>query len=59
MKMFLLAVAAALVIAGVSWLALSFAQQPSYTAFSTESTRVGEPGHNLLVNGARQSGESH
>jgi hypothetical protein len=29
-------------------LVLSVAQRPAYQAYSTQSTRVGEPGHNLV-----------
>ena len=38
----------ALAIGVVAALVLSVAQRPAYQAYSTSSTRVGEPGHNLV-----------
>ncbi|MFN3888854.1 MAG: hypothetical protein ACK4MV_00545 [Beijerinckiaceae bacterium] len=49
MKAFLLAVVGAFAIAALSFLALSQVQESSWTKFSTESVRLGEHGHNLLV----------
>ena len=49
MKAFLLAVLGALVIAGLSAWALSFAQRDAAVVFSTESVRRDEPHHNLVV----------
>ena len=60
MKAFLLAVLGALAVAALSGVILSMVQKESYVAFSTESTRVGEPGHNLLVDErAREGGRTH
>ena len=40
---------------------LSFVQKPSFARYATESTRVGDPGHNLLVGergeGRHETGE--
>ena len=49
MNAFIAAVAVALVIAVVSWFALETQQQSADVAFSTVSTRVGDPGHNLIA----------
>ena len=50
MKVFLLAIVGALAVAALSGWLLSMAQTQSSAKFSTESVRLGEPGHNLLVN---------
>ena len=61
MKAFLLAVLGALVIAALASAVLSFVQKPSFARYATESTRVGDPGHNLLVGergeGRHETGE--
>ena len=49
MKAFLLALFGAFVVAALSSLALSQIQENAWTAFTTESARVGNPGRNLLV----------
>jgi hypothetical protein len=38
----------ALLIGVVAAFVLNAAQRPAYEAYSTSSTRVGEPGHNLV-----------
>lgn len=48
MKAFLLSVAATVVLAGVAALILRAEQRPAYQAFATQSTRVGDPGENLV-----------
>jgi hypothetical protein len=51
MKSFLAAlVFAAIAAVGVS-IVLNSVQRPSYSAFSTSGTRVGDPGKNLMVPG--------
>jgi hypothetical protein len=57
MKAFLLAVVSAVAIAALSFGILTFVQKSSSSAFTTESVRVGEAGHNLLV-GERISGRA-
>jgi hypothetical protein len=51
MKVFLAALVFAAVVAGGTAIFLGGIQQPSYSAFSTSGTRVGDPGHNLMVPG--------
>ena len=48
MKAFIASVAVALVVAIGASVVLEQQQQSAATAFSTESTRVGEPGYNLI-----------
>jgi hypothetical protein len=48
MKVIFGSVLIALLIGVVAALVLNAAQRPAYEAFSTSSTRVGEPGHNLV-----------
>ena len=48
MKAFLSAVVVALVVAAAAPFALPGLQKDAATAFSTSSTRVGDPGHNLV-----------
>ncbi|MDP2358815.1 MAG: hypothetical protein Q8M31_22550 [Beijerinckiaceae bacterium] len=48
MKAFIASVAFALVVAGGAALILDQQQQTAATAFATSSTRVGDPGHNLI-----------
>ncbi len=48
MKAFIASVAFALVVAAGAALVLDQLQQPASSAFSTSSTRVGDPGHNLI-----------
>jgi hypothetical protein len=55
MKAFALAVLAALVLAGAAAAALNSAQVLAYQAYATSSTRVSEPGHNLV--GPRWTGD--
>ena len=57
MKAFLFAVVGALVVAGLGGWALSTAQTNSAARFTTESVRLGDPGHNLLVNANPESQE--
>lgn len=56
MKAFLFAVIGALVMAALSGALLSYVQKPTYERYATESARVGDPGHNLLVG---ERGERH
>ncbi len=50
MKAFLLAVVAAVAIAGVAaWVLNTYYQQPLHAVFTTEGARPGDPGHNLIV----------
>lgn len=49
MKAFLSAIVVALVLAAAAPFALTGMQQNSSDAFSTVSTRVGDPGHNLIA----------
>ena len=48
MKMVVLGVVVAIVLAGVVSLVLGTRQRTAYESFATESVRVGEPGHNLV-----------
>jgi hypothetical protein len=48
MKVIFASVLIAVVIGAVAALVLSFAQRPAYEAYSTQSTSVREPGHNLV-----------
>jgi hypothetical protein len=48
MKVIFGSVLVALLIGLVAAFALNAAQRPAYEAFSTSSTRVGEPGRNLV-----------
>lgn len=41
-------IAAAIVLGVIAAVALSIAQQPSYEAYSSSSTRIAEPGSNLV-----------
>ena len=47
MKVFVAALAFAVVAAVGVAMVLSAIQEPSYVAFSTSGARVGDPGHNL------------
>jgi hypothetical protein len=58
MKAFLFAVIGAFAVAVLGGLLLSMAQTESAVKFTTESVRLGEPGHNLLVSGDRPQGHS-
>lgn len=49
MKAFLIAVVAVALIAAAAALAFSTQQRSSAHVYSTESTRVGDPGQNLLM----------
>ncbi len=55
MKAFLFAVVGALAVALIGGWLLSIAQTDSAARFTTESVRLGDPGHNLLVNANRDS----
>ena len=57
MKAFLFAVVGALVVAGLGGWVLLTAQTDSAARFTTESVRLGDPGHNLLVNADLDSKE--
>jgi hypothetical protein len=48
MKMVVLGVVVAIVLAGLVSLVLGTRQRTAYESFATESVRVGEPGHNLV-----------
>ncbi len=48
MKAFIASVAFALVVAAGAAVILEQQQQSAASAFSTSSTRVGDPGHNLV-----------
>ena len=48
MKVILGSVLVALVIGAAAAFILNTAQRPAYEAYATSSTRVGEPGHNLV-----------
>jgi hypothetical protein len=48
MKIIFASIAAALVIGLVAAFALNTGQRPAYEVYSTSSTRVGDPGHNLV-----------
>jgi hypothetical protein len=48
MKVIFGSVLIALLIGVVAAFVLNAAQRPAYKAYSTSSTRVGEPGHNLV-----------
>lgn len=56
MKAFLSAVLVALVVAAVSGAALVYFQEPVYERYVSESVRIGDPGHNLLVGGGPREG---
>ena len=49
MKVFLLAVLGALVVAALGGWLLTSVQTTSWAKFSTESVRLGDAGHNLLI----------
>ena len=51
MKVFLVALVFAAVVAVGTAMFLRGIQQASYSAFSTSGTRVGDPGNNLMVPG--------
>ncbi|MDB5569339.1 MAG: hypothetical protein JWN93_522 [Hyphomicrobiales bacterium] len=51
MKAFAAAVVFAIVAAVVAQFALNTQQRAAWTAFSTDSVRVGDPGHNLVGGG--------
>jgi hypothetical protein len=57
MKAFLFALVGALVVAGLGGWLLSMGQTDTSARFTTESVRLGDPGHNLLVNANRDSQE--
>ena len=48
MKAFVSAVVAAIILAVAGSFALGAIQEPTYKAFATSGTRVGDPGHNLI-----------
>ncbi|MBS3650011.1 hypothetical protein KEU06_15465 [Pseudaminobacter sp. 19-2017] len=48
MRMILTGIVVAIVIAVGAGYVLQAQQEPSWQVFSTESTRVGDPGHNLV-----------
>jgi hypothetical protein len=48
MKMVVLGVVVAIVLAGLVSLVLGTRQRTAYESFATESVRVGDPGHNLV-----------
>ena len=48
MKAFIASVAAVIILGVAAALVLALAQRPAYTVYSTTSTRVGEPGDNLV-----------
>ena len=48
MKVFVAALAFAVVAAVGVAMVLNSIQEPSYVAFSTSGARVGDPGHNLI-----------
>ena len=56
MNIVLSGIAAALVLGVVAAFALRGAQEPAYEAYSTSSTRVDDPGHNLV--GPRWNGRA-
>jgi Tfp pilus assembly protein PilV len=56
MKAFVTAVVIAIVIAVAGVFALAAIQKPVYQAFATSSTRVGNPGHNLVGNAWKGTG---
>lgn len=58
MKAFLLAVLGALVVAAFGGWLLSSAQTTSWARFSTESVRLGDAGHNLLIDADLQRSAS-
>lgn len=58
MKAFLFAVVGALAVAGLGAWLLPMAQTDSAVKFTTESVRLGEPGHNLLVSESRSQDRS-
>jgi hypothetical protein len=50
MKAFVAAVIVAIAVAVASWFGLATQQQPASEAFAIDATtRVGNPGHNLIV----------
>ena len=55
MRMILTGIVVAIVIAIGAGYVLRSGQEPSWQAFSSDSTRVGDPGHNLV--GQNWSGE--
>jgi len=59
MKAFVTAVVIAIVIAVVGAFSLTAIQQPVYEAFATSSTRVGNPGHNLIGNAWTDTALAH
>ncbi len=61
MRMILMAVIAALALGAVASFVLNREQRPAYEAYSTSSTRVGDPGENLVGrnwNGLKNPGNS-
>ncbi len=48
MKIVLASMAVAIVLGVVAAFVLNGNQRPAFEAFSTSSTRVGDPGHNLV-----------
>jgi len=51
MRIMILSVVAAIVLAVVAASALDAMQEPAYEAYSTSSVRVGDPGSNLVGSG--------
>lgn len=48
MKILLTGIAAAILLGVIAGFILPMVGEPAYQAYSTSSTRVGEPGHNLI-----------
>jgi hypothetical protein len=48
MKTFIVALVFAALLAAVASVVLNKFQEPSYVAFATSATRVGDPGRNLI-----------
>lgn len=48
MRAILSGIVAAIVLGVVAFFVLSALQEPAYTAYSTSSTRLGDPGSNLV-----------
>jgi hypothetical protein len=59
MKAFVTAVVIAIIIAVAGLFALGAIQKPVYQAFATSSTRVGNPGHNLVGNAWKNTAPVH
>ncbi|PSJ63090.1 hypothetical protein [Pseudaminobacter soli (ex Li et al. 2025)] len=59
MKAFITAVVIAIIIAIAGLFGLAAIQKPVYQAFATSSTRVGNPGHNLIGNAWKDTASAH